>query len=842
MAAGLLLVATTGFAQAPRVYRDRVDAHWFPGDAGFWYRVDLADGQREFLLVDTEAGTRRPAFDHEKVAVAMSEASGTNVSSMRLPIDALQFNDNRSSVLLTGKSGTWTLNLTDHSLQKQNSPGSNVDDVRLFLPHRPSRDRGGDVSMEITNRLSTDLQLIWIDRSGSRKSYGTVAAGKKHNQHTFVGHVWLVQTDDEPLACFEAVDGTNEITLSDATLKTVRRNERSPTSGKRESGRRRIPDQSSPDGRWMPVVINHNLHLKSIDDPDSAPRPVSTDATADFTFRRDASRSRLLEMQYERSDFPEHVPDVRWSPDSNFLLAMQTRRVPERRVQYLVSSPKEQLHPVMESYPYAKPGDAIPNPTPRLFALDEAEIREIPISKTLFPNPFSLRFLKFSDDGLRFWLLYNERGHQVLRVLEVTVTDGAVRAIVDEHSDTFVHYSTAGKLELEWLPDNQLLWASERSGWNHLHRYDLRTGQVLNAVTSGDWNVRRIEHIDRDAGVIWFYAVGIAADQDPYHEHFCKVHFDGSGLQVLTEGDGTHEITWSPDRTFFLDQYSRVDLAPITELRRSNDGSLVTQLEIGDASDVAKAMGRLPERFVASGRDGQTDIWGIIHFPRHFQPDQKYPVVENIYAGPHDYHVPKAFRSSYRHQQQLTDRGLIVVQIDGMGTAWRSKAFHDVCYRNLKDAGFPDRIAWIKAAAEKFPAMDPDRVGIYGGSAGGQNAMAALLWHGTFYKAAVADCGCHDNRMDKLWWNEQWMGWPVDDHYAASSNTVNAHRLQGHLMLVVGEADRNVDPASTTQTVKALIDAGKDFDFLLMPGTGHGACEGPYASKRRADFLFRHLK
>ena len=364
---------------------------------------------------------------------------------------------------------------------------------------------------------------------------------------------------------------------------------------------------------------------------------------------------------------------------------------------------------------------------------------------------------------------------------------------------------------------------------------------MSNVVTSGDWNVRRIEHIDQDTGVVWFYAVGIVDQQDPYHEHFCRANLDGSGLTVLTSGDGSHEIQWSPNRRFFIDCYSRVDMAPVTELRASEDGRLVTELETGDPSEILRS-GSLPGRFVAKGRDGKTDIHGIIHLPRNFDPTLKYPVVENIYAGPHDHHVPKVFRSRYRHQQEISNRGIVVVQIDGMGTAWRSKEFHDVCYRNLRDAGFPDRIAWMRAAAEKFPYMDISRVGIYGGSAGGQNAMAALLWHGTFYKAAVADCGCHDNRMDKLWWNEQWMGWPVDDFYAANSNTENAYRLQGKLMLVVGELDRNVDPASTTQVVNALIKADKDFTFLPIPGVGHGACERPYGSRRRADFLARHLK
>lgn len=217
-------------------------------------------------------------------------------------------------------------------------------------------------------------------------------------------------------------------------------------------------------------------------------------------------------------------------------------------------------------------------------------------------------------------------------------------------------------------------------------------------------------------------------------------------------------------------------------------------------------------------------------------------MIENIYAGPHDHHVPKAFRAGFRHQHELADRGFIVVQIDGMGTAWRSKKFHDVVWNNLRDAGFPDRIAWLKAAAAKFPELDLTRLGIYGGSAGGQNSSAALLWHGDFYRAAVSDCGCHDNRMDKIWWNEQWLGWPVGPHYAENSNTLNAAKLQGALLLVVGELDRNVDPASTLQFASALTKAGKDYELMVVPGAGHGACETPWANRRRLEFFVKHLR
>ena len=203
--------------------------------------------------------------------------------------------------------------------------------------------------------------------------------------------------------------------------------------------------------------------------------------------------------------------------------------------------------------------------------------------------------------------------------------------------------------------------------------------------------------------------------------------------------------------------------------------------------------------------------------------------------------MPKGF-GLHLAAQQMAELGFIVVQIDGMGTSHRSKAFHDVCWRNLGDAGFPDRRLWMEAAARKYPQIDLTRVGITGGSAGGQNALGALLFHGDFYDAAVADCGCHDNRMDKIWWNELWMGWPIGEHYAQQSNVDNAHRLQGELMLIVGELDDNVDPASTLQVVDALIAADKNFDLLWMTGRGHGAGGSPYGRRRTWEFFLKHLR
>jgi dipeptidyl aminopeptidase/acylaminoacyl peptidase len=305
---------------------------------------------------------------------------------------------------------------------------------------------------------------------------------------------------------------------------------------------------------------------------------------------------------------------------------------------------------------------------------------------------------------------------------------------------------------------------------------------------------------------------------------------------------------------YYVNSYSRVDLPTVLELRRTADGALIGEVERGDISALEAAGWRAPEVFRAKGRDGVTDIWGIIVRPSDFDPTRRYPVIENIYAGPHGSFVPKSWNPFLPHaggdgiigMQAQAELGFIVVQIDGMGTANRSKAFHDVAWRNLGDAGFPDRIRWHQAVAEQYPYYDTSRVGIYGASAGGQSALGALLFHPGFYHAAVAYNGCHDNRMDKIWWNELWMGWPVGDHYAASSNVDNAHRLEGDVLLIVGGLDTNVDPASTWQVVDALIAADRYHELLVVPADGHatGRTTGPvdYVHRAQYDFFVRTLQ
>jgi dipeptidyl aminopeptidase/acylaminoacyl peptidase len=369
--------------------------------------------------------------------------------------------------------------------------------------------------------------------------------------------------------------------------------------------------------------------------------------------------------------------------------------------------------------------------------------------------------------------------------------------------------------------------------------YDRHNGKVINQITKGQWYVREVLHVDEEQRVIYFSGNGMVPNEDPYLLRYYRIHFDGSGLTCLTPEEGMHQATFSADRKYFIDVYSLAHKAPVAILKEAEQGKMVMPLETANISELTKAGWRAPEVFCAKGRDGQTDMWGIIVRPTNFDPNKKYPVIEYIYAGPGSHYTPKSFLAYNWNMTSLAELGFIVVQLDAMGTSFRSKAFEDVCYKNLKDAGFPDRIAWIKAASAKYPYMDAERVGIFGASAGGQESTTAVLLHPEFYKAAYSSCGCHDIRMDNMWWNEQWMGYPIGKESEECSNVYNAHLLQRPLMLVVGEMDDNVDPASTLQVANALIKANKDFELVVLPGVNH-TMGGDYGEHKRFDFFVRH--
>jgi dienelactone hydrolase len=688
-------------------------ATWIDKTPRFWYRKSVKGGH-QFLRVDAETLEKRPAFDHEKLASALSKAAGRSYTPVTLPFNSISFRDNEKTLEVRFENGTWRCGLSDYACAKQELVGE-----------------------------------------------------------------W------------------------------ERRQPPPPCSPPQPGDKPRV----SPDGKLEAWITNYNVLVR----PVGAKQPafVSTDGSEGNCY-----------------DFGS----MAWSPDSKKLAAYRIRPGYRRMVYYVESSPEDQLQPKHSSRFYAKPGDALDLEQPVIFDVAGGGTM-VPVADTLFPNPYELSRLEWRKDSSALTFEYNQRGHQIYRVIEVNAATAKARAVISEEPNTFFTYSSK-KYRYDLADGREVIWMSERDGWNHLYLYDGATGGVKNQITKGEWVVRGVSKVDEEKRQVYFTASGMDPGKDPYFVSSYRINFDGTGLTRLTVADANHAVSFSADMRFFVDTYSRVDMAPIAELHRS-DGSLVAELERGDLVELQKAGWKPPEVFTALGRDGKTEIWGVIYRPTTFDSKKKYPVVENIYAGPHSSFVPKSF-AAYTGMQAQAELGFIVVQIDGMGTSNRSKAFHDVAWQNIKDAGFPDRILWHKAVAARHPWYDATRVGIYGTSAGGQSALGALLFHPEFYKAAVSAAGCHDNRMDKIWWNEQWMGWPIGPHYAASSNVDNASRLEGRLLLVVGEMDTNVDPSSTFQVANALIEANKVFDLLVIPGAGHTAGDA-YGERKRFDFFVQHL-
>jgi dipeptidyl aminopeptidase/acylaminoacyl peptidase len=788
-----------------KVFRDRVQPHWMPDGSTFWYAVKTGPDSREYVLVDAKAATRKPAFDHARLAAALQSAGVANASSNRLALDKLEYSEN--TLNFTSQTKRWTCNLANYELREREAvPADPLPPLSLADAPRTSLRTGEETQLTFVNHSGVPVELFWLDAEGARRSYGKLPPNAQRVQHTFAGHVWMAIDDKgKTLLVCEANESTDAIEITSTPTGRFQTRERRRPNGP-QSG-------VSPDGAWRAFIKDNNLWIRNL------------------------SNSVETALSDNGSESDGYSREVFWSPNSKKLAAMRVKKGDQRKVTLIESSPKDQTQPRVRTIDYPKPGDAIPIEKPHLF--DIATAREIPVSDTLFSNPWSNENLRWEPDSTRFTFVYNQRGHQVLRIIAIDAASGAARAIIDERSDTFIDYS--GKQFTEYLDKTgEIIWMSERDGWNHLYLYDARAGAVKNQITKGEWVVREVDRVDPEKRQIWFRAGGIRPGQNPYYIHNCRVNFDGSGLVVMTEGDGSHAIDYSPNGEHIIDTYSRVDMPPVTELRRVKDGSLVCELERADWTALLATGWRAPERFVAKGRDGQTDIYGVIFAPSALDPAKQYPVIENIYAGPQDSYAPKHF-SAFHSSQELAELGFIVVQIDGMGTANRSKKFHDVCWKNLVDAGLPDRILWMKAAAATRPWMNLEKVGVYGTSAGGQNALGALLTHGDFYKAGVADCGCHDNRMDKIWWNEQWMGWPIGPHYAEQSNVTLAKNLRGKLLLMVGELDTNVDPSSTMQVVNALITADKNFDLIVFPGVGHGALGTPYGKRRMQEFFLNAL-
>ncbi len=781
--------------------------NWIGESDRFWYSKSVAAGT-EFVLVDAAAGTKKPAFDHEKLAAAVSAVAGQTYTAWKLPFvaapaargggrgagtapGALTFTRNETAIEFGVGGFLYSCSLTEYRCSKGGAiPAAGGRGGRGQAPV----DEELEAPTEVGGDPADGLQYQpFPQQGGGGGAFGRGQSGCAPAPQAGAAQTGRGGSGAAPVAGVAAAQET--------------------------------PVCRSFDGKWEALIENYNVFLRAVGSKD----PAGKDSAKPLSF--DGSEGNYYTLR-----------SVAWSPDSKHLAAYHTRPGYDRQVHYIESSPADQVQPKHSTISYRKPGDALDIAYPALF--DVATGHEVEIERALFPNPYDITAPVWWKDSRGFTFEYNERGHQAYRVIEVDAQTGKARTLIDERSKTFIYYNQLGpglsggrRYRHDVNDGKEILWASERDGWEHLYLYDGVTGKVKNQITKGNWIVRNVVQVDDAKRQIVFEAGGLIPGQDPYFVQYARINFDGTGLTRLTDADGDHSAVFSADRKYYVDTWSRVDLPPHSQLRRTEDQRVVAELETTDASALLKFGIRYPEVFVAKGRDGVTDIWGVIIRPMNFDPARKYPVIENIYAGPQGSFVPKTF-SALSADQAMAELGFIVVHIDGMGTSNRSKAFHDVAFQNLGDAGFPDRILWHKAAAAKYPWYDISRMGIFGTSAGGQNSLGGMLFHPEFYKVVVTNSGCHDNRMDKIWWNEQWMGWPVGPQYAASSNVDNAAKLQGRALIIVGEMDSNVDPTSSMQVVNALVKAGKHFDMLYIPGQNHGV--GVLGNQHYRDDYFVH--
>jgi dienelactone hydrolase len=802
--------------------------NWIGESDHFWYAKTVRGGS-EFVLVDAAAAVKKAPFDHEKLAAAINAVTGGHYTGLTLPFipptggrggagrgaaaglpqtSPLTFTNNDQTIEFGVGGSFYTCQLAGYTCAKggaipQPAPGRGGNGTTA-----PAADAEQPMPLEIGGDPVDGLEWQpFPQQSGGGRSGSGDA--------------------QPPCAATRQAQGGRG-GRSGATPLAV------ATVGSQILGQVAGPGPEvcrSFDGRWDAFIANYNVFL----------RPAGAESTR--TGRGDNPPAAAIALSFDGSEGNYYtLRSIAWSPDSKHLAAYHTRPGYDRQVHYIESSPADQVQPKHTTISYRKPGDALDVAYPVLFDVEKKT--GVELDHALFPNAYNLTPPVWWKDSRGFTFEYNQRGHQAYRVLEVDAQTGRVRPLIDEVSKTFIYYNTLGeglsggrRYRHNVNDGKEIVWASERDGWEHLYLYDGITGKVKNQITKGEWLVRNVLFVDDVRRQIVFEAGGLIPGQDPYFVQYCRINFDGTGFAKFTDADGTHTATFSPDKKYYVDTWQRVDLAPRAQLRRADDQKLVMDLDKGDATALWAEGLKPPEVFVAKGRDGKTDIWGTITRPMNYDRSKKYPVIENIYAGPQGSFVPKTF-SAVAPDQAMAELGFIVVHIDGMGTSNRSKAFHDVAWKNLGDAGFADRILWHQAAAAKYPEYDIARMGIFGTSAGGQNSLGGMLFHPEFYKVVVTNSGCHDNRMDKIWWNEQWMGWPLGPQYAASSNVDNAAKLQGRALIIIGEMDTNVDPASSLQVVDALVKAHKHFDMLYIPGQNHGVAS--LASQHYRDDYFVH--
>ena len=604
------------------------------------------------------------------------------------------------------------------------------------------------------------------------------------------------------------------------------------------------PAVTSPDGRRAVFIRDWNLWLRDV--ASRAETQLTTDGSPDYGYATDNAG-------WQHSD----KAIVLWSPDSSKLA---TFRQDQRRTSTMTLVATNRGAPVAQQWKYPFVGDEhvtmiervvidLSTTVPKVVRLKMTPDQHRSTSCDDVSCNGGWEDVQWAKDGRTLAFVSTDRGHKSAQLRVADTATGAVRDVYLETAKTQFESGIGGVVNWRYLPEsNEFLWWTQKSGWGHLYLHDLATGKQKRAVTSGDWNVAEVLRLDAASRTVWFRGVGREPGRDPYFAHFYKASLDGGDVQLLTPENADHKLQLSDDGRFFIDTYSTAGTAPVTLLRRMDDGREVKELARADLTRLATAGWHAPEQFTVKGRDGRTDVYGMMWKPSHFDAKKKYPIVNYIYPGPQTGSIrTRSFATAQLDHQALAELGFIVVAMDGMGTPWRSKAFQDAYYGDMIDNTLPDQVAGMKQLAAKHPWIDLDRVGIWGHSGGGNATATAMFMYPHFFKVGISESGNHDNLSYEDDWAERYHGLMAKNadgttNYTGQDNASHAKGLKGKLFLIHGMMDDNVPPQNTLLVVDALMKANKDFDLLMLPHARHGfAKDGWYVMRRRWDYFVQHL-
>ncbi len=719
---------------APLVYHGVSDPQWL-ADGRFWYRDAGPDGTT-FMMVDPTRRTMAPAFDHAKMAAALTRLLGGRnaVSAGRLPF-------------------------------------------REFVPE-------------------------------------------------LNGETVIVQVNDQPLRCDLSGPGECHVVVAPKPAGKVGQE----------------PVDVSPDGRRGAFIRDWNLWVRDM--ATGAETQLTTDGVKDFGYATDNAG-------WIHSD----NPILLWSPDSKKIATFQQD---QRRDGEMYLVPVTHGHPALEAWKYPLPGDKNVTMIERVvvhvdaqrvvhFKMPPDEHRSSLCDDLSCKGGSGWDDVEWSADSTHVGFVSTSRDHKQEWMRVADAATGDVREVMSETVKTYFE-SGNGKVNWHSLPaSNELIWFSERDNWGQLYLYDLTTGKLKQQITHGEGNVTQVLHVDEKRRMIYFLAVGKQPGLDPYYSQLYRIDFAGKNLKLLTPEAADHAVTFSQDGRYFVD-VSSTPQVPQTTVVRDDDGAVVMSVAKQDISKLVAEGWKAPETFTVKARDGKTDLYGMMVKPTRFDAAKKYPIVNYIYPGPQTGSCgSRSFNAARSDWQPLAELGFVVVCIDGMGTPWRSKAFHDATFGDMGDNTLPDQVAGMKQLGTRYAWIDLMRVGIYGHSGGGYATAGAMFHYPDFFKVGIAESGNHDNREYEDDWAEKWIGLLQTNpdgtsNYDSQANENFAKNLKGHLLLAHGTMDDNVPENNTLLVVDALIKANKDFDLLLIPNAHHGYGDAAaYVARRRWDYFVRYL-